>query len=199
MNIYDILKSANCLRKGEFIVYSDIKLPFYFDYSKLYSSPRYFDFVTDLLSEEVKNIGPNVIAGAYTSGYPLVAAISLKTNISQCFVRRSKKEYGAKTQIDGTIKPGDKVVLVDDSISILEHNIDFINAIKDAGGIITHYLTILDYDLGTREQMAKLGIEVIALTSLKELLSKMYKRGEITKEEKEEANKILRTQSMKHQ
>ena len=193
MNVYDILTHTDSIKLGDFEIFGDIKLPLFFEYGNLISKPRYFDFITDLLAEEVRNIGPDKIVGAFTSGYPLTAAVSLKTNISQALVRRKRKIYGTQKQIEGMIENGDSVIIIDDFLTNMENNLEFIEAIEEQGGRVTHLLVILDFDIGAKEELAQRGIDVVSLITPKELISKMCKRNALSKEEKEEILKKIKS------
>ncbi len=178
VSLFDIFNMSNVIKIGKYKIYKNLESNIYFDVSEILNNPRNFDILTDMLADEAMALNPARIAGAYTSGIPLATAISLKTNIPMVFIRREPKEYGMHTQIEGRINEGDHVVLVDDMFTFYEYNVPFIEAIEDAGGIVTHMLVIVDFGIEEeRKKLARRGIELVSLTTVREVVSKLKKRG----------------------
>ncbi len=178
VSVFDIFNMSNVVKIGSFRVFGDLNTNIYFDVSEILNNPRNFDILTDMLADEARAMNPDRIAGAYTSGIPLATAISLKTNIPLAFIRREPKEYGTKTQIEGTINEGERVVLVDDVFSKFDYNKQFIESIENAGGILTHMLVVIDF--GLEEEKRKLnrkGVELVSLITVRELVNKMKRRN----------------------
>ena len=111
--IYDVLYHADALKFGEFQFSYGKKTPVYFAFSSLFANPRNFDVITDMLADKARELNPDKIAGAFSSGIPLAAAISIKTNIPFVYVRPKAKEHGLKTRIEGKIEDGDVVLFID--------------------------------------------------------------------------------------
>ncbi len=188
MNIYDIILQSDAVKLGEYEIYPGTTTPIYFDISEIISNPRLFDMITDMLADKLREINPDKIAGAFTSGIPLATALSLKTNIPMVFIRRETKTHGLKTAVEGVLKPGERVVLIDDMITETKHNIPFINIIKATGAKITDFLVVVDYGLGAKEGLEKQGVFVESLTKISEVVSKLAGRGIITKQRAKEIN-----------
>jgi len=186
MNIRDILYQSNSVKIGDFEVCEGTRTPVYFDISEIVSDPRYFDMITDMLADRIRELNPDKIAGIFTSGIPLATALSLKTNIPMLFVRQETKKHGLKTNIEGVLKPGETVVLIDDILTEHKHNTPFINTIKSTGAHITHFLVVLDYGFGAKEILETQGIELVSLSTLPEIVANMALRGAITKEKAKE-------------
>ena len=181
MNIQDIMLQSDAVKLGEFEPFIDTKVPVYFDLSAIISNPRYFDMITDMLADKIRAINPDKIAGAFTSGIPLATALCLKTNIPMVFIRRESKKYGFKNAIEGVLKPGETVVLIDDMITELKHNESFIDAINSTGAKTTTFFVVMDYQLGAKETLKEKGINLESLTTLSDIVTTMSKRGILTK------------------
>ena len=181
MNIHDILLQSDAAKLGEFEPFSGTKVPVYFDISAIISNPRYFDIITDMLADKIREINPDKIAGAFTSGIPLATALCLKTNIPMVFVRRESKQYGFKNAIEGRLEPGETVVLVDDMITELKHNESFIDAINSTGAKTINFLVVMDYNMGAKESLNSRNIELESLTTFDDIITTMSKRGILTK------------------
>lgn len=167
------LIEANVVKFGEFTLVSGIKTPIYVNLRILPSYPESMATVAEELSKVVKKLKPDVVAGAETAGIPLSTAISLKTKIPMIYVRKRPKGYGMNQLMEGELKKGQRVVLVDDMATNAFSKIKFVDGIKQAGGIVEDVVIVLDREQGGVEALAKGGIRLHSLITLKELLSYM--------------------------
>lgn len=175
LNIFEVLYGAEAIvLEGSKNFPQGWTTPIYFDVRHILSSPRNFDVLTDLLSEKVREINPDKIAGAFTGGIPLATAVSLKTNIPMIFVRKELPEK-MKSQIEGYLKAGETVLLIDDITRSGKSKIGFINGIRTAGGKITDSLVVVDYGAGGRELLKKEGVSLTSLATVKDILLHMKK------------------------
>ncbi len=195
--VLDLLIQANAIEiGGNYEIFPNTYVPILFDFRKFFDNPRLFDILTDLLADLIREINPDKIAGAFTSGIPLATAVSIKTNLPMVFVRRQPKEYGTKEMIEGNIKEGENVMIVDDIFSTLKNNINYINALRARKAEVRYYLVIFDYGMTPQEKLFEEGIEVVSLITAKDLLSKLEKWGKITKEQKIEYLKKIKYANM---
>lgn len=196
-NIYEVLYSA------EAIVFEGNKnfpqgwtTPIYFDVRHILSSPRNFDMLTDLLSEKVREINPDKIAGAFTGGIPLATAVSLKTNIPMIFVRKELPEK-MKSQIEGYLNPGETVLLIDDITRSGKSKVGFIDGIRKAGGKITDTIVVVDYGTGGKDVLKKTGVSLTSLATVRDILAHMKKSRKMNENNYNELISKLRLNSKK--
>ena len=198
MNIIEILLHTKAVlwEKERYEIFPRTYSPLKIELSRLLNMPRYFDMLTDLLSLKIREIAPDKVLGAFTSGIPLATAISLKTNLPMAFVRRSAKEYGEKNIIEGIIEKDEEVVLVDDIFSTLKNNKDYINNIRKYTDNIS-LLVVFDYQLCSHLKLKEEGIELYTLLNFKDLVTKLEKWKLISKDKKEKMIKEVKF-SRKH-
>src|SRR3989338_8754977 len=167
------LVDANVVKFGEFTLASGLVSPIYVDLRVLPSYPDSMAVVAEELVKAVKKLKPDVIAGAETAGIPLATAISLKTKIPMIYVRKKPKGYETQEMIEGILKNGQKVVLVDDMATNAFSKLIFIDGIKQSGGIVNDVLIVLDREQGGAEALAKENVKLHSLITLKDLLQYM--------------------------
>lgn len=190
-SIYDVLHQADTLKFGEFQFSYGKKTPIYFAFSTLFANPRHFDLITDMLADKVREINPDKIAGAITSGIPLATAVSLKTNIPFVYVRAKPKEHGLKTRIEGIINEGEQVLFIDDVISEARPNLEFISHIREMGGVVKHMLVIMNYGKDLLDEMSKSHITLHSLISARDLAMNLVKRGRLKTEQFEKIKDMI--------
>lgn len=182
-SIYELLYSADAIAfEGSRNFPKTWMTPIYFDVRHILSSPRNFDLLTDLLAEKVREINPDKIAGAFTGGIPLATAVSLKTNIPMIFVRKELGET-LKSQVEGHIDNGERILLIDDILRSGEGKLNFINGIKRSNGNVTDALVVVDYGIGGSNVLKKEGVNLASVTTVKDILAHMKKSGKITEEQ----------------
>lgn len=181
--ILKALADANVVRFGEFTLVSGDKSPIYVDLRALPSNPQSFEVVTTGLAELAKESGATVLAGMETAGIPLAAAMAIKLKKPMVYVRKKQKDYGTKSRVEGILKPSDRVLLVDDLMTRGTSKMDFIEAVKEAGNDVKDLAIVLDREQGGAEELAKIGVKLHKLVTLKELLSYLSGKGLITKEQ----------------
>lgn len=98
---------------------SGIQSPIYTDNRQLLSYPSARKTVAQALAALIQAAYPDVtvIAGTATAGIPHAAWVSDLLDLPMIYVRGKAKDHGRQSQIEGHLKPTDKIVLIDDLIS----------------------------------------------------------------------------------
>ena len=95
------------------------KSPFYCDNRKTLSYPSLRNFVKLELSRLIMENFPecDAIAGGATGAIPQGALVADELNLPFVYVRSKPKDHGLENLIEGELKPGMRVVVVEDLIS----------------------------------------------------------------------------------
>lgn len=166
---------------------SGILSPIYVDNRLLISYPKEREAVKSEFVRLIKKLKyvPDVIAGTATAGIPHAAWIAGKLKLPMVYIRSQAKDHGKGKQIEGLIKPGDKVILIEDMVSTGESSLSAIEAIKSAGGKIKHCLAIYTHNLPKSEASYKNSqVLLLTLTDFKTVVNIGVKEGYISKKAK---------------
>ncbi len=114
---------------------SGIRSPIYCDNRMIYSHPEARDFVVQALVSRVKSlhVPPDVIAGTATAAIGWAALAADRMNLPFVYVRSKAKEHGAKKRIEGDLKEGAHVVVIEDLISTGGSSVSTVEALRDEG------------------------------------------------------------------
>lgn len=193
MNVLEIFLQAKAIEIGsKYEIFKNTYAPLRVDFTKLLDNPRYFDLLTDLLADKVREFNPDKVVGAFTSGIPLAAAVSLKTNLPMAFVRREPNYYGNPKVIEGSISNDEKIVLIDDVFSKVENNEVYIKHLRKYNSQPITMVVIFEYNIVSKIKLHKYDVNLVSLFSAKELLNKLERWGKITRDKKEEILEKLR-------
>jgi orotate phosphoribosyltransferase len=143
--------------------------PVYIDCRRLISFPRarskLMDMGTALIERAVGFEAIDAVAGGETAGIPFAAWISERMALPMLYIRKKPKGFGRNAQIEGVMEEGARVLLVEDLASEGTSKLNFIHAIREAGGTIGHTFVIFHYGIFP-QSVATLAAEQVQLHAL---------------------------------
>ncbi|MDY1544526.1 orotate phosphoribosyltransferase [Lactiplantibacillus pentosus] len=152
---------------------SGIKSPIYTDNRLTISYPEVRQHIANGIAAIIKRDYPEteVIAGVATAGIPHAAWVAAELHLPLIYVRSKPKDHGAGRQIEGVLKPGEKVVMLDDLISTGSSVLQAAEAVQAAGGLIQAVGSIFSYglDAATRN-FAAAKLPLFSLSNYSELI-----------------------------
>src|SRR5438876_4278528 len=131
------------LLRGEFTLRSGRKSNFYLDKYRFETQPDVLAALGKMFAERV---GRNVdrIAGAELGAVPLAAVTSIACGKPCVFIRNQKKDYGTAKQVEGELKAGETVMIVEDILTTGGQVIEAAQSSKDAGAKIDRIVAVID-------------------------------------------------------
>lgn len=161
---------------------SGLRSPIYCDNRLTMSFPEVREQIEESFVQLIKQHFPDVdvIAGTATAGIPHAAIIAHKMNLPMIYVRSSAKGHGKQNQIEGQLKPKQKVVMIEDLISTGGSVIQAAQAITAAGGEVLGVAAIFTYSLASsKENFAKQNFELVTLTDYPTLVEQAVQLPEL--------------------
>lgn len=158
-------------------------VPVFIDDRELLWYPEGCEAIRKEFVPYIERVNPDIILGGVTAGAPLAILLGDATKRRAGWVRKEPKQYSLKVTVDGPMKKGDRVLLVDDFFVTGEMKETFMGFIHDAGGRVTHVAAlgaILHREF--TEWGASQNVETFAAMDYKEASDELLKRGTISKE-----------------
>ncbi|MCA1293080.1 orotate phosphoribosyltransferase [Paenibacillus sp. alder61] len=165
---------------------SGIKSPIYCDNRLTMSYPDIRDLIAESFAAIVRESYPEteVIAGTATAGIPHAAFVAQKLGLPMAYIRDKAKGHGKENQIEGLIRTGQKVIVIEDLISTGGSSIKAAQAVREAGADALGVLAIFSYQLDKAVQaFADAGIPLRTLSNYGALIDVAVERGEIQSED----------------
>ncbi len=163
------IKAVDFNTDTPFILASGLPSPTYVDCRKLISFPRIRSTLMDFLAVTVmRNVGMEAfdnIAGGETAGIPFSALIAERLALPMTYVRKKPKGYGRNARIEGVMKEGERVLLVEDLTTDGGSKLSFVDAIRDTGAQCAHTAVIFYYGIFPETEKT-LGDHGVSLHSL---------------------------------
>jgi orotate phosphoribosyltransferase len=158
---------------------SGISSPIYCDNRIALSYPEVRTFIKNALAAASVSFGDfDVVAGVATAGIAHGALLADKLEKPFIYVRSSAKEHGRKNLIEGEVKAGAKVLVIEDLISTGGSCIKVIDALKDANCEVVGVLAIFQYGFDkAKTTFENIGVPLKTLCSYDVLLEEAIKIG----------------------
>lgn len=170
--------------KKPFKYASGILSPVYTDCRVLMAYPKKRRLIRDFYIDMIKKSGVSfkVVAGTATAGIPHAAWIADKLNLPMVYVRGTAKDHGKENLLEGIIKKGQKVIVIEDLISTGESAINSVNAVRAAGGEVNMVFSIITYGMRIAgENFKQNNLKLISLTTFQDVVSMAENLGRISK------------------
>ena len=165
----DLLKIKAVFFRPEepFTLASGIKSPIYCDNRLTLTAPEVRNDIENGLAALIKENYPDVevLMGTATAGIAHAAIVGHITGLPMGYVRSGSKDHGRKNQIEGSLKPGQKVVVVEDLISTGGSCIDVVNILREAGAEVLGIASIFTYGMKKSiDRLAEAHVKNVSLT-----------------------------------
>lgn len=122
----------------------------------------------------------DVVAGTATAGIPHAAWLAAELGLPMVYVRSKPKAHGTGSRIEGPVREGARVVLVEDLISTGGSSIDAASALAEAGMDLTAVLAIFTYGLPVaRTAFEAAQLKVFSLTNIEQLMAQAQSTGSL--------------------
>lgn len=172
--------------KKPFKYASGLISPVYTDCRVVIAYPEKRKEIIDLYIEAIKNsrVEFEVVAGTATAGIPHASWIADRLNLPMVYVRGKAKDHGKENLIEGIIKEGQKAIVIEDLVSTGESAINSVNAVRAAGGEVSHVFSIITYGMQkAKDNFKENNLELVSLTAFDEVVKLAQSLGQIDKEE----------------
>ena len=160
-----------------FIFTSGWASPVYNDSRWLISFPqertKLMEFMVETIARDIGRDKIDAVAGGETAGIPFAAWVADRLGLPMQYVRKKPKGFGRGAQIEGQLKDGQRVLLVEDLATDGKSKVNFVQAIRDAGGQCDHCIVLFFYDIYPQGKkiLGDLGVTLHALTTWRDVLS----------------------------
>lgn len=186
------IKAVKVQPKNPFTWASGWKSPIYCDNRKTLSYPE----IRSLVKEELANIvrakysDVDVVAGVATGAIAQGALVAEVLGKPFVYVRSSPKDHGLENLIEGDLKAGQKVVVIEDLISTGGSSLKAVSALRNAGAEVLGMVAIFTYGFPVAAQkFEEAGVELSTLSNYNAVLEHLLATKQIGENEIETLKK----------
>lgn len=149
------------------------KSPIYCDNRKLISYPRIRTFLKIELSRLIIENFPEVdaIAGVATGAIAPGALVADALGLPFVYIRATPKDHGLENLIEGDLKPGSKVVVVEDLVSTGSSSLKAVEGIRRDGSEVIGMVANFTYGFPiAAEKFSQAKVQLLTLTNYDAIL-----------------------------
>ena len=166
--IKEIAHEVGAFLTGEFTLTSGKKSNYYIDGKRITLSPEGAYLVGKAIFDELKGEEVEAVGGVATGAYPMVTAVGLISHLEGkpvpiFIVREVVKEHGTMRRIEGHLKEGARVAILEDVLTTGGSVMKAIEAVAAANCQVVKVIALVDRDEGGGERLRKAGYNFTAL------------------------------------
>jgi orotate phosphoribosyltransferase len=169
--------NAKSFRTGNFTLASGQSASYFFDLKPTMLDPAGANLIAGLILDRITdlNLTPVAVGGMATGGIPIASVVCSQSHFTArpmraFFVRKETKDHGTENLIEGVLKPGETVVLVEDVTTTGGSIMAAVRAVRAAGCFVTHVITVVDRLEGAKENLAVEGITLDAIFTRRDFM-----------------------------
>ena len=168
------LLNEKALKRGKFVLSSGKTSVYYLDGRVITLTPEGAFLTASIILHLIKSRGINALGGPTLGADPIVGAVAALSHIHNVplktfIVRKAAKEHGTGKQIEGPeLKPGEKVILVDDVATTGKALIEAKEALDKQNILADKAIVIVDRNEGAKENLEKYGIKLESIFNIKD-------------------------------
>jgi orotate phosphoribosyltransferase len=168
------LVREKALKFGEFTLTSGKKASYYLDGKQVTLNPAGARLVAEGILEMLQGDAmPAAVGGMSIGADPITAAVVTMsavrgTPVAGFMVRRQPKGHGTNQYIEGPVRPGDKVAILEDVVTTGGSSLAAIERAEAFGLNVARVIAIIDRMEGGAEAFASRGYEFSSLLSIRD-------------------------------
>lgn len=154
---------------------------YYFNCKPTTLNPEGMNLIGAILFEMLADTDITAAGGLTLGADPIANALSLisyqqEKPIKSFIIRKEVKGHGTKSAVEGDVKAGELVVIIDDVITTGGSTLTAIERAREAGLVIDRVIALIDREEGGRENIARQIPHVEAVLTRSEIMALYNKR-----------------------
>lgn len=165
------------IKFGEFKLASGKSSSYYVDLRLVPSYPHQFrrmiKHLQDMISEQIGYDNFDTIGSVPTGGLVIASSLAYELVKPIVYVRSQAKDYGTGKLVEGVVRSGDKILLIDDVATTGGSVINGIKELKKAGAKISDAYVIINRLEGAAKNLLDMGVnlhQILDIMQIAEIL-----------------------------
>lgn len=167
---------------------SGILSPIYCDNRLILSYPEKRRAVIDAFLNiiDTDELDYDCIGGVATGAIAGAALIADRLNAPMIYIRTEAKKHGKKSQVEGRLEEGARVLIIEDHVSTGGSSVAAIEAVREIGGVVSDCVAITTYEQPAAQQkFADAKVHLYTLTNLSTIVEVAVASGYLQEKDRE--------------
>lgn len=171
--LIDLIKEK-ALEFGDFTLASGKKAKFYLDCRRVTLDSKGANLIAAGILERIGDAWPDAVGGMAVGADPITGAVITLAGqgprpLRGFIVRKEAKAHGKGKDVEGPVKPGDRVVIVEDVVTTGGSSLLAIEKVEAAGMTVQGVIAIVDRLEGGAAAFAAKGYKLETLLTIRDL------------------------------
>lgn len=168
------LLQTEAVQVGDFILSSGKRADYYIDCRLVTLSAEGAYLTGRVLLDALGAPLPDAVAGMSVAADPVVTAVAIAsfasgTPVAALIVRSQAKEHGTGKQVEGPLRPGMRVAILEDTVTTGGSVLRAAEAVTEAGGTVIGIWTLVDRQQGGAAAIAAAGYAYRRIFTIEDL------------------------------
>ena len=169
--LIDLFQTSGALRFGDFELASGRRSSYFLDGKLVTLQSEGLRLVSEGLLELLDDVEFDAVGGMSMGADPIVAGILTVAAergraMDGWLVRRQAKGRGTNKVVEGPVRKGARVVVIDDVVTTGGSALESVERIREAGGVVDLIVGVVDRCEGGAHNLEKAGIEFRSLLTV---------------------------------
>jgi len=161
-------------KTGEFTLASGQKSTYYINGKLIALHSEGLGLISELFWQEIEKENVDAIGGMTIGADPIVGGVltvaaSHGVDIDVFLVRKQPKDHGTRSQVEGPLRDGCRIVIIEDVTTTGGSSLKAIDALKPFGCEIVKVISLVDREQGAAENFKKHGFKFCSIFTKTEL------------------------------
>ena len=166
--LLEVAVERGAIQYGRFTLTSGKESAYYFDGRLLSLDPEGARLIAQALVPILRGAGVEAVGGLTLGADPIVSSVAFASGLTgegipAFIVRKEAKAHGTGQSIEGPLRPGSRVAIVDDVCTTAGSLFQAIEAAEAVGCTVVKVAAILDRMEGGSEELKRRGYDFVAL------------------------------------
>jgi orotate phosphoribosyltransferase len=166
--ILELAEKSGAVLYGEFTLSSGVKSDHYWDGKKVTLSATGSYLVGKAVSDMISGLKVDAVGGLEIGAIPIATAVSLVSYLNgraipAFIVRKNPKEHGTQQAVEGYLKEGDEVVIVEDVVTTGESVLKAIQGVENRHGRVLKVIALVDRHEGGSDRLRSAGYDFASI------------------------------------
>ena len=166
-----LIRELALMSGGDFELASGKRSAVYIDLRRVTMHPLGASAIAHMIHDRLADTGVDSVGGMATAAIPVVTAVVCESQrrtapLRGFYVRDKAKTRGTQRRIEGLLEDGDRVALLEDTMTTGQSTMAAVEAVHEAGGRVVRVITVVDRLKGGAALFADSGISFEALFTL---------------------------------
>lgn len=168
------LTRRDAFQTGEFTLASGAKSNYYIDGRLLTLSSDGAHVLARVILAMIENDEIDAVGGMTMGADPIIGAVLAMADLrgrrlAGFICRKEQKRHGTGRLVEGNLKPGHKVLMVEDVVTTGGSTLRAIDAVEELGGEVVRVIAMVDRLAGAADAFAERGVRFTPIFTVRDL------------------------------